>query len=188
VEVKFAFSDGLFVEDSAGLRIPHPEFYFSHIGELRRLSRALSRKKPRSRNRRKARHTLAKFHEHVSKKRDYFLWHVARYYASNYRVVVIPKWPLKEKIQYAVDSTTARKLCDSAYARFVEMLKHKCKEFGTELIERKDQRWQKELKRAMEVKGLESLQKILRKCRKAMKYRNPAHLQSHKPGRERAAI
>jgi transposase len=170
------FAEGLFIADSAGLRIPHPEFYFSHIERLRRLSRSLSRKKPGSQNRRKARHTLAKFHEHIRRKRDYFLWHVARWYAANYRTVTIPKWPLKESIHYAVDSTTARKLCDSSYGRFVEMLRHKCNEFETELIERKDERWQNEKAKAGRVRELEQLQNVLTRSRKALRHRNPALL------------
>jgi transposase len=207
VELKFAFTDGLFVQDSVGVKIPHPEFYFTHIGELRRLSRALSRKqfrcaacgefyksKPRRRkneepptcrncgvllrlhataNRIKARHTLAMFHEHIRNKRDYFLWAVARLYAANYKIVTVPKWPLDKKIQYAVTSETARKLCDSAYGRFVEMLRHKCRELGTELIERKDVQWQEEMQKANQVQELEQLQVVLRKCRKALKYLDP---------------
>jgi transposase len=208
--LQFSFANGVFVEDSAGFKLTHPQFYFTHIARLRRLSRTLSRKqwrcvrcgefyksKPRRRkneepphcrkcnsvlrlrptaNRIKARRTLARFHEHIRSKRDYFLWTVARFYAANYRVVTVPKWPLKEEIHYAVDSTTARKLCDSAYGRFIEMLKHKCKEFGTELIERKDKEWQRKTERAQEMRELENLQAVLRKARKALKYRNPALL------------
>ncbi len=169
VDLRFAFMDGLFITDSTGLQIPHPEFYFTSVKRLKRLSRSLSKKKPGSNNRRKARHTLAKHHEHIRNKREYFLWSVARYYALNYGSVTVPKWPLEKKIQYAVSSRAARKLCDSAYGRFVEMIEHKCNELGTQFNQRKDAQWQIEIENLTEVAKREKLSVILRKAKKAVR-------------------
>ena len=176
VEIAFGLRDNLFIVDSNGMKIEHPEFYTSCLERLVYLNQKLARrtrwqcndcrkinnkyktsKRKKlclscgsesifmccSKNRDKADYTLAKFHEHVANKRSYFLWHLARMYAENYKKVIVQKWPLKKEIEYAVDNKTARKLCDGAYGKFVQYLKHKCNELGTEFIERKDLSWQK---------------------------------------------
>ncbi len=133
--VQIEFVDGLFLRDSHGREIPHPEFYFTHIDELRRLSRALSRKEKGSKNRRKARRTLAKFHEHIANKRKYFLWSIANEYVQQYDLIVIPKWPAKEKIMHATNSRTAMRFCDSAYALFLSILKQTAEKNGKKVEE-----------------------------------------------------
>jgi transposase len=154
--IEFIFADGLFLRDSDGREIEHPEFYWTEIAKVRRLSRSLSRKKPGSRNRRKARRAMANWHERIANKRDYFLWHWARFYVTSYRQIIVPKWPLSKQIHYAVTSRQAMKLCDGAYARFLTMLRQKCEEFGTEFVERKDDRWEKEVIELTEVARLEA--------------------------------
>ncbi len=164
------FPGDVFLRDSLGNEIPHPEFYTRDIASLRRLSRAKDRKRPGSRNRRKARRQLARWHEHIANQRDAFLWPIARWYAMNFRRIEVPAWPLKTKIQYAFTSTKARKLCDASYGRFVTMLSQKCEEFKTELIVRKDEdQWQKEMWEAREVATLEAGTKLLHRGRRLVK-------------------
>lgn len=174
VTLDFVFWGGVFLTDSEGREIPFPAFYWSQVETLRRLSRIKSRRQPKpgqraSRNYRKARRALANWHEHITHKRDYWLWHLARFYALNCRQVVVPKWPLKGQIQYAVDSEEARALCDRSYGKFVAMLRQKCEEFGTEFVERKDSElWEQKVSQQREVAQLESLSKLLYRAKRRL--------------------
>jgi len=127
-----------------------------------------------SKNWYKARHTIRKWHERIANKRAYYLWNLARFYAGNYKRVIINKWPIAKEIEYATDNKTARKLCDGAYGLFVNMLKHKCNELGTEFIIRKDLSWQNEIDRITEQAKMEQLEKLLRETKKTVKRNNRA--------------
>ncbi|MCF7796003.1 transposase [Patescibacteria group bacterium] len=134
-KVKIDFPDYLFLEDSYGNKIKHPEFYFNEINELRRLSRALSRKEKGSKNYKKAKYTLHKWHEKISNKRKYFLWEIANKYTKEYDKIEVPKVPLKKKIEQATNSRAAQRLCDAAYGIFVETLHQKAEENQCNIIE-----------------------------------------------------
>jgi len=221
IEIAFGLRDNIFLIDSEGFLVEHPEFYTSQLEKLERLNQNLSRKmkwyckdckktnakyksdkkgkycidcgsknisKHCSKNWYKARHTLRKWHEHIENKRAYFLWNLARFYAENYQKVTIQKWPLSKEIEYAIDNKTARKLCDGAYGKFVEMLKHKCNELGTEFIERKDLSWQKEIERITEQAKMQQLQKVLRKVKTAVKKNCPARYRYLKTACERLTM
>lgn len=168
VDLAFLFWDGLFLSDSLGRQTAMPQFYWAEIDTLRRLSRALSRKKVGSVNRRKARALVAKWHEHIVAKRDAWLWQLARFYASSYQRITVPEWPLKEKIQYALTHQEARKLCDASYGRFIGMLRVKCEEFGTELISRRDEAWEAEVARLAHVARNERDRSFLRDVKRAI--------------------
>lgn len=209
IEIAFGWRENVFVIDSDGRKIDHPEFYTRQLDCLAYLNQKVARRlrwkcedckainvkyktvkrkkrcmscgsenihKYSSKNREKAKYTLSKFHEHIANKRSYFLWHVARMYAENYAKVIVQKWPLKKEIEYAVDNKTARRLCDGAYGKFIQHLKHKCNELGTEFIERKDLSWQKEIERLTEQANLETLARLLRQAKKTLKCQNPARL------------
>ncbi len=206
VHIAFGLLNNMFIYDSTGFSIEHPEFYNNDLKRLAYLNRKVSRRTKwfclnckelndnyktiwkgkkkiincikcgssdiimkRSKNGMKAKRTLNKWHKHIARKRDYFLWHFARMYAENYEKVIVQKWPLKKEIQYAVNNKTARRLCDGAYGKFIDHLKFKCKELGTEFEERKDLQWQRTIERLTEQAKLEKLQRILRQARQAVK-------------------
>jgi len=187
VALIFEFEGGIFLRSSAGEVVSHPEFYWQRLAGLRRLSRALSRKQKGSRNWLKARRALVKYQETTARKRDYFLWALARFYAAGYLKVEIPKWPLKEMIQYAATSSAARTLCDGAYGKFVAMLRHKCSEYETELLERKEEKWQERIRQLNEVARAEAIKPLLRKTRKMLGRQCLEALPSLQEGFERAA-
>ncbi|MFW6024997.1 MAG: RNA-guided endonuclease InsQ/TnpB family protein [Candidatus Woesearchaeota archaeon] len=134
-KVKISFEDYLFLKDNYGNEIKHPQFYFTEIKKLRRLSRALSRKKEGSKNWKKAKYTLQKWHEHISNKRKHFLWHIANEYTKKYDEINVPKVPLKKKIMQSTNSFAAQRLCDAAYGIFVKMLYQKSEENECDIIE-----------------------------------------------------
>lgn len=127
--VRIVVEPDLFIRDTRGLRTSHPRFYFTEIETLRRLSRALSRKKKGSRNRKKAKYTLNKWHKRIAAKRRYFLWHLANYYINNFDIIEIPAMPVKSILQQTT-SAKAQRLCDAAYSIFFGMLKQKASEKG----------------------------------------------------------
>ena len=134
-EVRITFEDHIFLRDSQGNVIEQPQFYFSDIGELRRLSRSLSRKRAGSRNRWKAKKILRDWHERIANRRRAFLWQIANAYAGVYDTIYIPEMPLKERIMHATTSRQAMKLCDAAYGIFAGMLKQKAEENGAKVVE-----------------------------------------------------
>ena len=184
VVIEFLFWSGKFLRDSDGLEIPFPEFYWRDIEKLRELSRQFSAKKNarhekrdglgekefRGRNRLKAKRRLARWHEHKANKRLYWIWHVVGYYVANYRRIVIPKWPIKKEIEYALTNKDARTLCDGSYGKFVKCLKQKAGQFGVEVIEVKDERYEQEIARLLRVKENEDHRQLLRETRKAVKH------------------
>ena len=221
IEIAFGWAHNVFIIDSEGQMIEHPEFYVSCLDRLAYLNRKCARRllwickdckaeknkyrivkkkkqciecgseniyKYCSKNWHKAKYTLAKYHEHIANKREYFIWHIVRYYADNYDIVTINKWPLKKQIEYSVDSKTARNLVDGAYGKFIAHLKFKCKELGKEFIERKDLQWQKVVSNAMEVAETEQLKKMIRETKKAIKWPNRRRLVFLKKESKRRAI
>jgi len=221
IAIGFGWRQNMFLIDSDGRAIEHPEFYTNQLGRLAYLNQKLARRtrwkcrdcgeinekyrtakrkktclscdseniEPyRSKNWYKAKHTLAKFHEHLAEKRSYFLWNLARYYVDRYDKIVVNKWPMKQAIEYAVEHKTARKLCDGAYSKFIHMLKHKCNEFGKEFEERKDLLWQKEVDRLMDVAETESLRRMIRLTRTAILWPSQGHLTSLEKESRRRAI
>jgi len=133
-EVTIRFTQGHFLEDSEKI-VKHPEFYFTSIEKLRRLSRSLSRKQKGSKNRKRAKYLLHKHHEHVAAQRNYFLNNLANYYIERFAVINIPKLPLKEKIMQSTTSRAAMRLCDAAYGIFCNLLKQKAEKNGVAINE-----------------------------------------------------
>ncbi len=179
--IEITFPSDLFIWDSEGLGIPHPAFYASEAAELARLNQSLARKHIakageredgsfRGRNRRKAKRLVSKWHEHIANKREHWLWHVARFYAMNYKTVIANVRPVKEKIQYAVASEEALRLCDGAYAKFVTMLRQKCQEFKTEFIERKGEWYDRDKEQAGKVKAYEENKVFVREAKRAIEH------------------
>lgn len=134
-KIRLSFGDNIFVKDNSGHTIMHPHFYFYDIEKLRRLSRALSRKKKGSNNRRKARYTLGKWHERIANKRKYFVESVVNYYLNLYDIIEVPKLPLKQKITQADASHKAMDLCDAAYGMLIQKLKFGSLKLGKEVVE-----------------------------------------------------
>ncbi len=133
--VRLSFEDNLFIKDSEGEIVKHPEFYFTEIERLRKMSRSLSRKEKGSKNRKKAKYTLQKWHTHIANKRKYFIEEIANDYVSQFDVIEVPKLPLKQKIMQATTSRKAMSLCDAAYGLFVSFLKHCAKKNGKTIVE-----------------------------------------------------
>ena len=130
----------------------------------------------RSQNWYKARKRLGAHQEHIARQRRYWLWHVANFYAGHYRQIIVYEKMWKYKIKYARTGDEAIRLCDGAAALFVAMLKTKCQDFGTELILRKDVKWQHQEKDLIERAELEGLHKLMRRLQRILNDPRPVHL------------
>uniref|UniRef100_UPI000AE3572D RNA-guided endonuclease TnpB family protein n=1 Tax=Exiguobacterium aurantiacum TaxID=33987 RepID=UPI000AE3572D len=99
---------------------------------LRRAQRSLSRKKPGSRNREKARLLLAKKHEKVRNRRHDFLHKLSRRIVDENQVVVVETLKPREMMQ---DRRLARSIGDAGWGEFVRQLAYKCRFHGRTLIQ-----------------------------------------------------
>lgn len=147
VVIAFGNND-IFIADSDGKVVLHPEFYEEYIAIIRRVSRKMSRqieqkkkegRKANSNSYKKTKRIMGKLHRKVAAKRNYFLECLVDEYVRNYHSITIQKRPLKQQIQFATTSKRARKLCDAAYGRFEGLMKNKCREYGVTLQEIKDE-------------------------------------------------
>lgn len=169
--IKIILPDEYFLEDSEGNIVPALNYYKRTEPQIKRLCRIKDRRKKGGRRRKMAVRTLAKCHRHIKYRRDYELWAIALYYAKNYKRIVLYTRPFKLAMQYAVNREEAKLTADNARGRFIDMLEHKCNEWGTILTIVKDEKlWQTEIKKRTAVaKGLKLL-KIIRRAKRAVKY------------------
>ena len=93
--------------------------------ELKKLNRALSRKKKGSNHRNQAKHRLAKFHQHIQNQRNDLQWKLARYLLSTYDLIKLEDLNIK-----GMSKHFGRKIVDYGFSDFVGKLKYFAKVFG----------------------------------------------------------
>ncbi|RHB49265.1 RNA-guided endonuclease TnpB family protein [Exiguobacterium sp. AM39-5BH] len=118
--------DTLFTE-----KIANPRNLRQAEARLKRAQRALSRKKPGSRNREKARLLLAKKHEQVKNRRNDFLHKLSRRIVDENQVVVVETLRPREMMQ---NRRLAKSIGDAGWGEFVRQMEYKCKFYGRTLI------------------------------------------------------
>ncbi|WP_214789210.1 RNA-guided endonuclease TnpB family protein [Exiguobacterium sp. s21] len=112
-------------------KIANPRNLRKAEARLKWAQRALSRKKPGSRNREKARLLLAKKHEQVRNRRHDFLHKLSRRIVDENQVVVVETLRPREMMQ---DRRLAKAIGDAGWGEFVRQLEYKCKFYGRTLI------------------------------------------------------
>ena len=112
-------------------RFTAPRPLTRRLGRLRRRSRALSRTKPRSRNRAKAARRLSQEHARVADLRQSFLHETSSWLAKTHSRLVIEDLAVANLIR---NKYLARAITDAAWAEFGRQLRYKAAWLGAELV------------------------------------------------------
>jgi len=99
-----------------------PEFLKSDMAKYRKLSKSLSKKVKGSKNRRKARLALCRFHTKITNKRDDWQWKLARELVAKYDIISVETLNIK-----AMQRLWGRKIGDLAISSFYSKLEYLCK-------------------------------------------------------------
>jgi len=119
-----------FLSDSDGRQIENPQFYGRSLERLQKAHRALSRKKKGSKNRTKARVSLAQAYEKVVHQRDDFLHKLSRFYVNNYNVIAVEDL----NVTGMVRGRFVKKILDASWSKFFAMLSYKAENAGRTLV------------------------------------------------------
>jgi len=126
----------VFAALSQGIPIPTPKFLLRKLRKLSRLSKAHSRKKNGSKNKRKSANQLARFYRKVANTRHDFLHKSSTYLAKNHGVIIGEDLYLKELI---TNKKLSKYWADLAHGEFQRMLAYKADWQGAHFI--KANRW-----------------------------------------------
>jgi putative transposase len=116
-----------FLSDSDGRQIENPKFYERSLVRLQKAHRALSRKKKGSKNRAKARVTLARAYEKVVNQRDDFLHKLSRFYVNSYDIITIEDLNIAGMVK---NHTFSKRVLDASWSKFFAILSYKAENAG----------------------------------------------------------
>jgi putative transposase len=114
--------------------IENPHFLKSRLGKIAWLSRQLSKKEKRSKNRLKAKQALNTEHARVKNQRKDWQHKLSTALVKSHDKIVVESLAVKELLEKA-PRTRARGISDAGWRGFLQMLKYKCEEKGKQLIE-----------------------------------------------------
>jgi putative transposase len=120
-----------FYTDQNDSRVENQRFFEQSQKELRRLQRAVARKKKGSRNQRKARLLVRKLHRKIRNQRLDFLHKLSTWLIKTFDVIVIEKLNIKGLVR----GSLSRQISDVAWGTFFNMLRYKAEWAGKEVKE-----------------------------------------------------
>lgn len=116
---------------SDGTTIPNPQPLKKELQRLKRYQKQLSRKKPTSKNRGKAKKRLAKLHYRITCSRSDYLHKLTARLTKDYRNIVIEDLDVSDMAQ---QKNMARKIYDSGWHEFRRQLAYKAELRGNKLF------------------------------------------------------
>lgn len=120
-----------FAITSEGEAIENPRHLQKSLKKLRRLQRALARKKKGSKNRRKARRQVAKQHRKVKRQRLDFQHKVAHQLVNRYDLIAVENLNVAGMVK---NHCLAQSISDAAWSGFVNLLTCKAAEAGKSVV------------------------------------------------------
>jgi putative transposase len=121
---------------SSGQVVTGPKALAANLRKLRRLCKAHSRKRLKSRNRQRSAGRLARCHTRISSVRRDHLHKLTTYLAKNHGRIVIEDLSIHAMMS---NRRLARSIADSGWGELAAMLEYKCRWYGSKLI--KASRW-----------------------------------------------
>ncbi|MDW7655711.1 MAG: transposase [Bacillota bacterium] len=121
-----------FIILSDGTKYENPRFMGNRLKKLQQSHRHFSRKEKNSKNRDKARISLACQYEHVYNQRNGFLQRLSTELIKEYDIIAVESLDIKHMMH---QSPLARKIADAAWRQFILMLQYKAEWYGKILIQ-----------------------------------------------------
>jgi len=121
-----------FLTTSGGEKDPNPRYLKDALPELRRQARAVSRKRLRSKNRRKAVKRLRKIHARVRNLRKEHHHHVASQLVRRFGFIAAERLDIKEMLG---NGRLSRSISDAGWAGFLLTLRYKAASAGIAYVE-----------------------------------------------------
>ena len=128
--VGFDFGMKHMLVGSDGTIIDFPLCLRKKQNELKKLNRALSRKKKGSNHRTQAKHRLAKLHQHIQNQRNDLQWKLARVLLSTYDLLKLEDLNIKGRA-----NRFGKKIGDYGFSDFVTKLKYLARVFGKRVVQ-----------------------------------------------------
>jgi putative transposase len=114
--------------------IKSPHFLKNRLAKIRYLSRKLSKKEKRSKNRLKVKQALSAEHARVKNQRKDWQHKLSTYLVKSHDKIVVESLAVKELLEKE-SKARARGISDAGWRGFFQMLKYKCEEKGKQLLE-----------------------------------------------------
>ncbi|MDJ0674211.1 MAG: RNA-guided endonuclease TnpB family protein [Calothrix sp. MO_167.B42] len=127
---------GSLVTLSTGEKITNPKAFGKHYQKLKRVQKSLSRKQKGSRNRDKARLTVARIQAKISDSRKDHLHKLTTRLVRENQTIAVEDLAVKNMIK---NHKLARAISDAAWGELVRQLEYKAKWYGRDLV--KIDRW-----------------------------------------------
>ncbi|HSW86891.1 MAG TPA: transposase, partial [Rhabdochlamydiaceae bacterium] len=123
------------IASDAGIQeIENPRFFQKYLSKITYLSRKLSKKKAKSKNRLKAKLELIIEHAKIRNRRQDKLHKLSTQLVKSHDMIVVESLKVKELLMSA-PKHLARAISDAGWRDFLQMLKYKCEEMGKKLVE-----------------------------------------------------
>lgn len=115
---------------SDGVVIDNIKFFREKQSEIAKIQKHLSRKIKGSNRYRKNKLRIARLHNKIANKRNYFLHNITTYLVNNYDIICIENLNVGGML---ANHKLAKAISDTSFYQFRSMLEYKCKWYGKEL-------------------------------------------------------